>query len=73
MSGYVGSPDFDPTKLPWRIGRSVSRTLYAAIGDDASKADVLLGLVDTRQLAEHIVAVHNAWITECQEFGCHEA
>lgn len=48
--------------LPWRAGRSVGRTLYVVVNDEASKSDVLIGLVDTVEIAAHIVRVHNAWL-----------
>lgn len=46
---------------PWRIGRSLGRTIYAV--DEASedrKADEYLGMMDDRAIAAHIVETHNA-------------
>lgn len=43
----------------WRVGRSLGRTVYAQIGSEPSKADVLLGMMDTRELAELVVSEHN--------------
>lgn len=44
----------------WRVGRSVGRTVYAMTGDEPSKADVLIGVMDTRRLAAAAVEAHNA-------------
>lgn len=43
----------------WRVGTSVGRTIYAMQGTKPSKADVLLGVMDSRSLAEQVVADHN--------------
>lgn len=43
----------------WRTGTSLGRTIYAQIGPAPSKADVLLGMMDTRALAELVVSEHN--------------
>ncbi len=59
----VGRPtnDADLWRVtPWRTGRSLGRTLYMVVGTEVSKDDQILGMVDTRALAEHIIAVHNA-------------
>lgn len=45
--------------FPWRVGRSVGRTVYAVTGPAASKADVLIGVMDTPFLAEEAVDCHN--------------
>ena len=51
----------DQPPRPWRVGRSLGRTLYEQAGDEASKDDTLLGLVETRELAAQIVmAINNA-------------
>jgi hypothetical protein len=44
---------------PWRVGRKVGRTLYAQTGDDANDTDTLIGVMDTRELAERVVAAVN--------------
>ncbi len=49
----------DLTMLMWRIGRSVGRTVYAVVGEDASKDDVLIGCMDTPALATEVVMAHN--------------
>lgn len=36
----------------WRTGRKVGRTIYAQLGDEPSDADALIGVMDTRELAE---------------------
>jgi hypothetical protein len=43
--------------LPWRTGRSLGRTIYAVTTDPAD--DVLLGMMDTIEIAEHVVEDHN--------------
>jgi hypothetical protein len=47
------------TMLPWRVGRSVGRTIYAQLGDKPSKRDPFIGVMDTPDLATHAVAGHN--------------
>lgn len=50
----------DLAALPWRVGRSQGRTIYAQTGPEPSKTgDVLIGVLDTRKLAMHTVRVHN--------------
>lgn len=44
----------------WRTGRSVGRTIYRMVGPVASKDDVLIGVMDTPQLAVRVVAAVNA-------------
>jgi hypothetical protein len=43
----------------WRVGRSLGRTVYQQIGAEPSKDDVLLGLMETRELAEQVVSAVN--------------
>jgi len=38
-----------------RVGRSVGRTLYVQFGDEPSKDDLLIGQVDSAELAAWIV------------------
>lgn len=45
--------------FPWRVGRSVGRTIYATRGPAASKNDVLIGVMDTPYLAREAVDCHN--------------
>ena len=47
---------FDPRESQWRAGRHQPRMIYAQTptGDDA-----LVGLVESAELAEHIVALQN--------------
>jgi hypothetical protein len=44
--------------LPWRVGRQVGRTIYAIV-DAESDHDLLIGLMDTKVLAEAAVRAHN--------------
>lgn len=48
----------------WRVGRTVGRTIYRQLGDDPSKSDELVGLMDTRELAELVVAALNRYEAE---------
>jgi hypothetical protein len=50
----------DPLTMPWRTGRKVGRTIYAQTGDEASDHDTLIGIMDTRKLAQAAVDAHNA-------------
>ena len=45
--------------MRWRVGRTLGRTIYAQVRTDPSKDDVLLGLMETRELAELVVDMHN--------------
>ena len=47
------------TRLPWRVGRRVGRTVYAQFGADPADTDVLIGLMDSPALADEVVAAHN--------------
>ena len=43
----------------WRTGRKVGRTIYVQIGDEPSNNDVLIGVMDTPELAQAAVDSHN--------------
>jgi len=46
----------------WRVGSKLGRTIYAVVdAPGPDNCDVVLGMVDTRELAEHIVYVHNVY------------
>jgi hypothetical protein len=75
MSGWMSAwpkaetPMPDPIKVRWRVGTKVGRTIYAMLDgstggkdcDDAEKLnDVLIGLMDTPELAVEVVVAHNA-------------
>lgn len=47
--------------LPWRVGRKVKRTIYQQIGPDPSDDDVLIGMMDTPELASEVVRTRNAF------------
>jgi hypothetical protein len=44
----------------WRVGRKVGRTIYLQVGDEPSDDDVLVGVMDTPELAALAVAAVNA-------------
>lgn len=43
----------------WRTGRRVGRTIYIQLEDEAGEHDVLVGLMDTRELATLAVSAVN--------------
>ena len=50
--------------FPWRVGHKVKRTIYRQVGPDASDEDVLIGVMDTPQLAYEVVTARNSfWFT----------
>ena len=49
----------DLLKLSWRTGRHVGRTVYARLGAEASDDDVLIGLMDSPDLAAEACEAHN--------------
>jgi hypothetical protein len=46
--------------VKWRVGRTLGRTVYAMVEGQASKDDVLLGWMETKELANAVVSLHNA-------------
>lgn len=48
------------TQAKWRTGRKVGRTLYAMVADEATDYDILIGVMDTEELAADVVTAHNA-------------
>jgi len=46
-------------KMRWRVGRRVGRTIYAVVGDQPGDHDPLIGVMDTKALAEAAVRAHN--------------
>lgn len=54
-----GASSLTPSEAKWRVGRKVGRTLYAMLYDEDSDSDVLIGMMDTPQLAEEAVRAHN--------------
>ncbi len=56
----MSTPDL--CSLPWRCGRHLGRTVYAMAGAEASDADVLVGIMDTPELAAEAVTAHNCGI-----------
>lgn len=62
-------PDPFLARQPWRVGRKVGRTIYAMVGPEASDDDVLIGMLDTRELARAAVEQHNAHLEHAQAPG----
>lgn len=48
-----------PLQNHWRVGRKGGRTIYAQIGPEPSDDDVLIGVMDTRSIAQEAVSAHN--------------
>lgn len=46
-------------KNKWRVGRKVGRTVYAQVGNNPTNKDVLIGVFDTKELANQAVKDHN--------------
>jgi hypothetical protein len=46
--------------VTWRAGRKVGRTIYAQLGSFASDDDLLIGVMDTPELAAEACAGRNA-------------
>lgn len=53
----------DLTKRLWRCGRKVGRTIYAQTGDEPSDDDLLIGVMDSLELALAAVEAHNEIVT----------
>ena len=52
----------------WRVGTKLGRTIYAVLdAPGPDNCDVILGMMDTRELAEHIVRIHNATLTSKED------
>jgi hypothetical protein len=47
----LGLPPHEKPGTVWRTGRHVGRTIYAQSGPEPSDEDVLIGVMDTRELA----------------------
>lgn len=44
----------------WRVGAKLGRTIYAVVDEPGpDNRDVLLGMMETPELAAHVVALHN--------------
>ena len=43
----------------WRTGRKLGRTVYVQLGPEPSDEDPIIGMFDSRELAEHAVHDHN--------------
>lgn len=55
----MAEPVPDLLSLPWRTGRHVGRTVYAQSGPEASGDDLLIGVMDTPELAAEACGAHN--------------
>jgi hypothetical protein len=53
--------------VPWRVGGSIGRSIYAVFasgGTGYARDDdaVIIGVMDTEQLAQGAVVAHNEWL-----------
>lgn len=59
----MATPKIDAGYYPlenyWRVGRKVGRTIYAQLGPEPSDDDPLIGVMDTRGIAQAAVEGHN--------------
>lgn len=55
------------TKLPWRVGRSLGRTVYAQVSEDPTKSDMFLGIFDSKGAAQYVVDLHNKSLREVND------
>lgn len=46
--------------LPWRTGQKLGRTIYAQAGDEPTETDEFLGMMESPELAQRVVDLHNA-------------
>lgn len=60
-------PMMAPMWLVWRQGRKVGRTIYAVVGPEPSDDDILIGVMDTPQLAGEAVNAHNQTLIAVQK------
>ncbi len=59
LSDYEGG-EWLLTDVPWRVGTSTRRTIYACPpGSSHRRGEVLVGLMDTPELAAEVVEAHN--------------
>ena len=49
----------DVDGLLWRTGATVRRTVFAVVGLLPGPGDVLIGMMDTAELAVDVVTAHN--------------
>lgn len=54
------------TDLPWRVGRKVGRTIYMVVGPEPSDDDVLIGVMDSPEIAGEAVCAHNRLLADWQ-------
>jgi hypothetical protein len=49
-----------PSQGAWRVGRKAGRTIYLQNGDEPDDSDMLLGMMDTEEIAQTVVDAVNA-------------
>jgi hypothetical protein len=48
-----------PARAKWRVGRKVGRTVYIQTGEEPSNLDILIGMMDSPELAALAVKAVN--------------
>lgn len=59
MSEPRAEPIASEVLRPWRVGRRVGRTIYMILGNEPSDHDVLIGVMDSPEIADEAVVAHN--------------
>jgi hypothetical protein len=61
MSARTVVPSHNLVAMPWRVGTQVGRTIYACPpGSHYRHGEVLIGMMDSVELAREAVDAHNA-------------
>ncbi len=56
---------FDPARFPWHAGRVAGRVIYVQLtAVPSDDDDLLIGLMDTPELARVAVNGHNLWLDQ---------
>lgn len=48
----------EPTTSTWKVDRKANRTIYA-VSEKSGEDDLLIGVMDTKEIAESVVEAHN--------------
>jgi hypothetical protein len=60
MTEVTGATTRQIDQAIWRVGRKVGRTIYLQLGDQPGDTDLLIGMMDTPDLARRVVEAMNA-------------
>lgn len=56
----------DYKDMMWRTGGKVGRTIYTMVGPGPSMEDILIGMMDSTDLAEEVVRAHNIYLAHTE-------